>query len=56
MESVGYFVDLTQPPIGGRPVISRHNQTSTLPVKVVTEVKDEGVYGCKKPYWEPKCK
>lgn len=53
----GYYLDLSQPPIGGRPVRQSHNQTNQVPV-IMTKATTQNMkrrFNCRGPEWDPSC-
>lgn len=52
---IGYFLDLTAPPIGNRPVVNVHDNASTnTPAEWKGHLLDYK-FNCQQPHWDEKC-
>ncbi len=51
----GFYADLSQPPIGGRPVYGRHDNISENNLRVNYINMIDRTFECQQPFWDRSC-
>jgi len=55
MPITGFYADLSQPSIGGRPVYGTHDNISSNDLRVNYINMADRRFDCQQPYWDRKC-